>query len=79
MEAIKRHCAVYFGATGGTAVLLSRSVVSVEMVAYEDLGPEAVLRLGIREMPLVVLADCHGGDIYVSGPEEAMKLIQANN
>ena len=78
LEAIKKYRAVYFGATGGTAVLLSRSVVSVEMVAYEELGPEAVLRLKIREMPLVVLADCHGGDIYLSGPEEAVKLIQEN-
>lgn len=75
MEAIIKNRAVYFGATGGTAVLLARSVVSVELVAYEDLGPEAVLRLGIREMPLVVLADCHGGDIYVSGPEETVKLL----
>ena len=75
LEAIIKNRAVYFGATGGTAVLLARSVVSVELVAYEDLGPEAVLRLGIREMPLVVLADCHGGDIYVSGPEETVKLL----
>jgi len=78
LEAIKKHHAVYFGATGGTAVLLSRSVVSVEKVAYEELGPEAVLRLEIDKMPLVVLADCHGGDIYVSGPEAAVKLFQAN-
>lgn len=79
LDAIKKHCAVYFGATGGTAVLLARSVIFVERVAYEDLGPEAVLRLGIKEMPLVVLADCYGGDIYISGPEEAVKLVQNNN
>ena len=79
LDAIKKHCAVYFGATGGTAVLLARSVVSVERVAYEDLGPEAVLRLEVSEMPLVVLADCRGGDIYVSGPEDAVKLSQANS
>lgn len=78
MKAIIKHRAVYFGATGGTAVLLSRSVVSVEMVAYEELGPEAVLRLEIDKMPLVVLADAHGGDIYVSGPEAAVRLIQGN-
>ena len=59
-------------------MLLSRSVVSVDKVAYEELGPEAVLRLEIDKMPLVVLADCHGGDIYVSGPEAAVKLFQAN-
>ncbi|NLD05635.1 MAG: Fe-S-containing hydro-lyase [Synergistaceae bacterium] len=79
LEAINKYHAVYFGATGGTAVLLARSVVSVEKVAYEELGPEAVLRLKIRDMPLVVLADCRGGNIYISGPEEAVKLIHNNS
>lgn len=79
LNAMIKYRAVYFGATGGIAVLLSRSVVSVERVAFEELGPEAVLRLNIREMPLVVLADCHGGDLYVSGPEETIKLLQADN
>ena len=73
LAAIREHKAVYFGATGGTAVLLADSVKHAERVAYEDLGPEAVLRLTVEEMPLVVLADCHGGDLYVSGPEEARK------
>ncbi|MDO5116681.1 MAG: Fe-S-containing hydro-lyase [Synergistaceae bacterium] len=75
LEAIKKYKAVYFGATGGTAVLLADSVKSAEKVAYEDLGPEAVLRLEVEDMPLVVLADCHGGNLYVSGPEEARKLF----
>ncbi len=75
LEAIKEHKAVYFGATGGTAVLLADSVKSAERVAYEDLGPEAVLRLTVEEMPLVVLADCHGGNLYVSGPEEARRCF----
>ena len=79
LDAMIKHCAVYFGATGGIAVLLSRSVVSIEKVAFEELGPEAVLRLDIREMPLVVLADCHGGNLYVSGPDETIKLIRAGN
>ncbi len=78
LEAIRNNRAVYFGATGGTAVLLARSILSVEMVAYEDLGPESVRRLEIREMPLVVLADAHGGDLYISGPEEAVELIRTN-
>ena len=73
LAAIREHKAVYFGATGGTAVLLADSVKHAERVAYEDLGPEAVLRLTVEEMPLVVLADCRGGDLYVSGPEEARK------
>lgn len=73
LEAVREHKAVYFGATGGTAVLLANSVKSAERVAYDDLGPEAVLRLEVEDMPLVVLADCHGGNLYESGPEEARK------
>jgi fumarate hydratase subunit beta len=79
LNAMIKYRAVYFGAIGGIAVLLSRSVVSVEKVAFEELGPEAVLRLNISEMPLVVLADCHGGDLYVSGPEETIKLLKSDN
>ncbi len=76
LDAIKKHGAVYFGATGGTAVLLSNSVVSVEKVAYDDLGPEAILRLEVKNMPLVVLADPYGGDIYDSGPKEAKNIMK---
>ena len=78
LEALKKNRAVYFGATGGTAVLLARSVMSVEKVAYEDLGPESVQRLEIMDMPLVVLADPYGGNLYKHGPEEAVKLICNN-
>lgn len=66
LASIKKNGAVYFGATGGTAVLLASSVVSVEKVAYDDLGPEAILRLEVRDMPLVVLADRYGGNLYDS-------------
>ena len=75
LDAMKEHKAVYFGATGGTAVLLADCVKSAEAIAYEDLGPEAVLRLEVKDMPLTVIADCHGGNLYESGPEEARKLI----
>lgn len=74
LDAIKKYKAVYFGATGGTAVLLAASVKSAERIAYEDLGPEAVLRLEVSDMPLVVLADCHGGNLYESGPKEARRF-----
>lgn len=75
LDAMKEHKAVYFGATGGTAVLLAASVVSSETIAYEDLGPEAVLRLEVKNMPLTVIADCHGGNLYDIGPEEARTLV----
>ena len=77
LSAIKEYRSVYFGATGGAAVLISGCVISAEKVAYEDLGPEAVLRIEVKDMPLVVLADCSGGNLYESGPAEARKLIGA--
>ena len=64
VEAIKEHKAVYFGATGGASVLLSSFVISAETVAYEELGPEAVLRLEVKDMPLVVLIDSCGRNLY---------------
>ncbi len=62
--AIQAHKAVYFGATGGAAALLARSVVSCEVVAYPELGCEAVHRLVVKDMPLVVINDSLGGDLY---------------
>lgn len=65
--ALKEHGAVYFGATGGAGALLSLSVISSEVIAYEDLGPEAVLRLEVRDMPLFVINDILGNDLYEEG------------
>lgn len=66
-DAIVRHKAVYFGATGGAGALLSKAVVSYDIVAYEDLGPEAVARLVVRELPLFVINDMYGNDLYEAG------------
>jgi fumarate hydratase subunit beta len=66
-NAIARHRAVYFAATGGAGALLSKSIVGVEIVAFEDLGPEAVLRLEVTDFPAVVAADMYGGDTYERG------------
>lgn len=66
-EAMKKHKVVYLGATGGAAALIAKCVKTCEVIAYEDLGPEAVRRLEVEEMPLVVVTDCHGGDLYVEG------------
>ena len=66
-DALKEFRAVYFGATGGAGALLSRTVISSEPVAYEDLGPEAVVRLGVKDMPLFVINDTHGNDLYETG------------
>lgn len=68
VDAIKRHKAVYFGAVGGAAALIARSVVNVEIVAYEDLGPEAVYRFTVSRFPVIVLTDTLGNDLYTVGP-----------
>jgi fumarate hydratase subunit beta len=66
-KAIVKYKAVYFGAIGGAAALMARSVKKAEIVAYEDLGPEAIRRLEVENFPAVVVNDCHGGDLYLEG------------
>lgn len=65
--AIKQHRAVYFGAVGGAAALIARSIKAVEVIAYEDLGTEAIRKLTIENFPVFVINDVHGGDIYEQG------------
>lgn len=64
IEAIKKCGAVYFGAPGGVAALMAGYIVQAETVAYDDLGPEAIMRLEVSEMPLVVLTDSRGRNLY---------------
>lgn len=66
--AVQRRGGVYFAATGGAGALLAGCVESAELVAYPELGPEAVRRLVVRDLPLTVALDSAGGDLYVSGP-----------
>jgi fumarate hydratase subunit beta len=66
-DAIRRFGAVYFAAVEGTAALLGRCVRSAEVVAFPDLGAEAVHRLVVERFPVVVANDCHGGDVYDDG------------
>jgi fumarate hydratase subunit beta len=67
IEAMKEAGAVYFGATGGAGALLSRCVKSAELVCYEDLGAEAVYRLEVENMPLTVVIDSQGNNLYEIG------------
>jgi fumarate hydratase subunit beta len=67
-ESMRAHGCVYFGAIEGTAALLSRCITSAEVVAYEDLGAEAVRRLTIEDFPALVVNDLHGRDLYDDGP-----------
>ncbi len=68
IDAMKQYGAVYFGAVGGAAALISRSIKSSEIVCYEDLGSEAIHRFEIENFPVIVLIDSEGGSLYESGP-----------
>ena len=66
-DALARHKGVYFGAIGGAGAVLSQFVKRLEVVAYEDLGTEAIRRLEVEGFPAIVVNDCHGGDLYEDG------------
>ena len=68
-SAMREHGCVYFGAVEGTAALLARCVKEAEIVAYEDLGAEAIRRLVVEDFPVVVVNDLYGGDLYREGRE----------
>ena len=63
-DAIVRNKAVYFAAVGGAGALLSRSIVSSEVIAYDDLGTEAIRRLEVKDFPVIVVIDSQGNDLY---------------
>ena len=67
IDAMKRYGAVYFGAIGGAGALLSHCVRKAEVVAYEDLGAEAIRRLEVVDLPVTVLVDAEGNDLYETG------------
>lgn len=67
--AYRRYGAIHFAATGGTAALLSRSVKSFQIVAYDQLGPESLMRFELEKMPVVVAIDAFGSDMYTLGRE----------
>lgn len=67
VEAMKQHGAVYFGAIGGCGALLSRCILESEVVAYPDLGAEAIRRLVVKDFPAVVVIDTLGNNLYESG------------
>ncbi len=66
-DAIVKCKAVYFAATGGAAALISKSIKKAEVVAYEDLGAEAIRRLEVVDFPCIVAQDCHGQNYYEIG------------
>ena len=67
IAAMKEHGAVYFGAIGGCGALLSKCIKSAEVIAYEDLGAEAIRRLEVEDFPVVVIIDSEGNNLYETG------------
>ena len=73
IEKMKETGAVYFAATGGAAALVAKSIKRAEIVAYEDLGTEAICRFEVEDFPAIVIIDSQGNNLYESGPEQYRK------
>ena len=70
LDSIEKNKAIYFAATGGAAALISKRIIKSEVVAYPELGPEAIYRLEVENFPVIVVNDAHGGDMYNMGREQ---------
>ena len=77
VDAMKEHGAVYFAAVGGAAALMAACVTELEVICWDDLGPESVKRLTLRELPLVVAIDAWGNDAFQQGQAEYLASVQA--
>ena len=69
-EAVIRNNAVYFAAIGGAGALLSKSILSSETIAYDDLGTEAIRKLKVKDFPVIVVIDSEGSDLYETAIED---------
>ncbi len=76
IAAMKEHGAVYFGAIGGCGALLSKCIKKAEIVAYEDLGAEAIRKLEVEDFPVVVIIDAEGNNLYESGRKEYLDTLK---
>lgn len=75
VDAMKKHSGTYFGAIGGAGALLAKCIKSAELVAYEDLGAEALRKLYVEDMPLVVIIDSEGNNLYEQGRNAYLEQI----
>lgn len=73
-DALQAHNAVFLGGIGGAGALLSKAVVSADVIAYDDLGPEALRRLEVTELPVTVVDDAYGNDLYEQGRARYRKV-----
>ncbi len=76
VDAMKTHGAVYFGAIGGCGALLSKCIKHAEIVAYEDLGAEAIRRLEVEDFPVVVIIDSEGNNLYETGRQAYLDSLK---
>ena len=76
-KAIVEYKTVYFVATGGAGALISKCIKKVDIVAYEDLGAEAILRIEVDQFPVVVANDVYGGDLYIEGKAKYQRPVEA--
>lgn len=74
IDAMKRNKCVYFGAIGGAGALITKTIKEAEVVAYDDLGTEAIRRLVVEDFPAVVLVDCEGNDLYKNEREKYAEI-----
>ncbi|MBI2412840.1 MAG: Fe-S-containing hydro-lyase [Deltaproteobacteria bacterium] len=74
LDATKKHKAVYMAAVGGAAALIARSIKKAEVIAYDDLGPEAIRRLEVVDFPAIVVNDAFGGDLFEEGVKKYRRV-----
>ena len=77
IDSIIKNKAIYLGAIGGAAALISKTIISSEVIAYEDLGAEAIRRMEVKDMPLTVIIDTKGNNLYNQGQEEYLRTIKS--
>lgn len=75
LDALKKYKAVYFAAIGGAGALISKSIKKADVIAYEELGAEAVRRLEVEDFPVTVINDIYGGDLYEQGKAKYRKTV----
>lgn len=76
IESIKKNGGVYFAAIGGAAALIGKSVKKAEIIAYEDLGAEALRKLEVEDLPVIVVIDSEGNNLYEQGQKEYLDSIK---
>ncbi|MGG7143931.1 Fe-S-containing hydro-lyase [Clostridium nigeriense] len=76
LNSIIKNKAIYLGAIGGAAALISKRIVASEIIAYEDLGAEAIRKMEVKDMPLIVIIDTEGNNLYKLGQEEYLRTAK---